>query len=92
MRRPDRGRIRHCPMFVLGMVLEDGLAERCYLRHSRYVKRVVHKAQGFEEAHAWDVRQQRAMTPNERIRAAKILRDRVFPATAKDVRECHGKQ
>jgi hypothetical protein len=57
--------------------------------HDGGVERVVHKAKGFREAEAWDIEQQVAMTPAERIRAAKVLRDRVYPANAKDVREWH---
>ncbi|HTS16793.1 MAG TPA: hypothetical protein VMP11_04400 [Verrucomicrobiae bacterium] len=53
------------------------------------MERVVHKAKGFKEAEEWDIQQQIAMTPEERLRAAKELRDRVYPANAKDVRACH---
>jgi hypothetical protein len=53
------------------------------------MERVAHKAKNFEEADEWDIRQQVAMTPEQRFRAAKELRDRVYPASAKDVRACH---
>lgn len=52
------------------------------------MERDVHKASSFEEADRWDVNQQVAMTPAERRRAARRLKDRLFP-NAKDVRECH---
>jgi len=53
------------------------------------MERVVHKSKGFQEAEDWDVEQQVAMTPEQRLRAAKELRDRVYPVNAKDVRACH---
>jgi hypothetical protein len=53
------------------------------------MQRVVHKSSSHEEAHRWDVKQHIAMTPDERMRAARVLKDRAFPPDAKDVRECH---
>ena len=53
--------------------------------------RVVNKAQSFEEAAEWDVRQQVSMSPQARIRASRELRARVYPDPQKDVRECHQK-
>ncbi|MGA2139376.1 MAG: hypothetical protein ABSH14_10985 [Verrucomicrobiia bacterium] len=52
------------------------------------MERVVHKAKGFKEADEWDIQQQVAMTPEQRLRAAKELRDRVYPTNSKDVRAC----
>ena len=56
------------------------------------MERVAHKAKGFKEADEWDIQQQVAMTPDQRIRAAKELRDRVYPHNAKDIRACHPKR
>lgn len=53
------------------------------------MKRIVHKADGHDEAHRWDVQQQREMTVEERLRAARVLKDRAYPADAEDVRACH---
>jgi len=53
------------------------------------MERVIHKARSHREAEEWDRRQQVSMTPQERIRAARVLRDRVYPPPNKDVRECH---
>jgi hypothetical protein len=53
------------------------------------VERIVHKSQSFAEADAWDASQQRAMSPNERMRAAKQIRDRVLPGPNPDIREWH---
>jgi hypothetical protein len=53
------------------------------------MERVIHKAKSFKEADEWDIQQQVAMTPEQRLRAARELRDRVYPANAKDVRACH---
>ena len=49
------------------------------------MERVIHKAKSFKEADEWDIQQQVAMTPEQRLRAARELRDRVYPANAKDV-------
>ena len=56
------------------------------------MERVIHKAKSFKEADEWDIQQQIAMTPEQRLRAAKELRDRVYPANPKDVRACHAKR
>jgi hypothetical protein len=58
----------------------------------RGMERVVHKAKGFKEAEEWDIEQQVSMTPEQRLRAAKELCDRFYPANAKDVRACHDKR
>jgi hypothetical protein len=51
------------------------------------MERVAHRARGFADADAWDVAQMRAMTPDERRRVAKALRDRVFGRDCPDVRD-----
>ena len=56
------------------------------------MERVVNKARSHEEAAAWDIHQQVAMSPQERIRASRELRKRVYPGPVRDVRECHRKQ
>lgn len=53
------------------------------------MERVVHKSVSHEEARRWDVRQHTSMTPEERMQAARTLKDRVYPPDAKDVREWH---
>ena len=53
------------------------------------MERVVHKVRSHEDAARWDVQQHVAMTPDERLRAARVLRDRAYPADAKDVRAWH---
>ena len=52
------------------------------------MERVVHKASNHDEARAWDVEQHVGMTPEERLRAARVLKDRAYPQDSKDVREC----
>jgi hypothetical protein len=47
---------------------------------------VVHIAKGFKEAEEWDIHQQVSMTPEQRLRAARELRDRFYPTDAKDIR------
>ena len=56
------------------------------------MERVVHIAKGFKEADEWDIQQQVSMTPAQRLAAAKELRERVYPADAKDIRACHAKK
>ncbi len=55
------------------------------------MKRVVNKAASFEEAESWDIKQQIEMTPQERMRAARAIKDRLFPPPQPDVREWHRK-
>ena len=53
------------------------------------MERVVHKSSSHEEARLWDIEQNVSMTPEQRLRAARELKDRAFPSEAKDVRACH---
>ncbi len=53
------------------------------------MERTVHKSRSFEEADRHDIQQQVKMTPQERMRAARELKERAYPADAEDVRECH---
>jgi len=53
------------------------------------VERVVNKTRSFEQAAEWDVRQQVAMTPRQRMRIARELKERAYPSNAKDVRAWH---
>jgi len=53
------------------------------------MERVVHRASSHEEARRWDIEQNVSMTPEQRLRAARELKDRAFPAEAKDVRAWH---
>jgi hypothetical protein len=56
------------------------------------MKWVVHKAKSFKEADEWDIQQQVSMTPEQRLAAAKVLRDRAYPSDTKDIRACHAKK
>ena len=53
------------------------------------MERIVHKTRDFRAADAWDIEQHLRMTPQERMRVARMLKDRVYPPDAKDVRACH---
>ena len=53
------------------------------------MERIVHKSYDHEDAAAWDVEQHVKMTPQERMRAARTLKERAYPPDAKDVRACH---
>ena len=50
--------------------------------------RVSHKSNNFRDAEEWDIRQQQAMTPEERMAAAGEIKRRLYPNGAPDVREC----
>ena len=53
------------------------------------MERIVHKAASHDEARRWDIEQQISMTPEQRLRAARELKDRAYPHDAKDVRAWH---
>ncbi len=53
------------------------------------MERVVNKSTSHQEAARWDVEQQVSMTPQQRLAAARILKERAYPRGAKDVRACH---
>lgn len=57
--------------------------------HQRRDLEPVHIARSHAEAADWDVRQQLAMTPDERQAAARELKRRVYGSDAPDVRESH---
>lgn len=50
------------------------------------MERVGHKAHGFDEAREYDLEQYAKMSPDERQRIAKALRDRVWGTRCPDVR------
>jgi hypothetical protein len=52
------------------------------------VRRVVHKSTTFDDADEHDVRQQLAMTPQERVDVARELQQR-FCGPVKDIRRFH---
>ena len=56
------------------------------------MKKIVNMARGFKEAEAWDIKQQIEMTPDERLHASRILRERVYGKKCMDVREWHRKK
>jgi len=51
--------------------------------------RIVHKASSFKEAEEWNIYQQVTMTHQQRMAAARALKERVYGKNVKDVRECH---
>ena len=53
------------------------------------MERIANKSRSFVEAETWDIQQQLALTPQERMRAAQTLKKRLFPGRRPDVRECH---
>jgi hypothetical protein len=58
-------------------------------RFSRKTDRSFNKAMNFSEAERWDILQQISMTPEQRQRAAKELKQRVFGKHAPDIRASH---
>lgn len=55
------------------------------------MKRVLHKAKSHGEAEAWDIKQQLSMSAQERMRAAQLLKLRVYGKKNPDVREWYRK-
>jgi hypothetical protein len=53
------------------------------------MERIVHKSNSHQEALRWDIEQHVRMSPEERMDAARLLKERAFPPDAKDVREWH---
>jgi hypothetical protein len=51
--------------------------------------RVCHKSNSFEEAEAWDILQHVRMTPEERQKAAKEVRKRIYGEKPVDVKQAH---
>lgn len=51
------------------------------------MERIANVARGFAEAERWERQQDHAMTPDERRRVAKALRDRVYGTHCPDVRD-----
>jgi hypothetical protein len=56
------------------------------------MERIVKKSRTFAEAEAWEKQQYREMSPRERMRAARQIKNRLFPGNRPDVRECHTSQ
>jgi hypothetical protein len=53
------------------------------------MERIVKKSKNFAEAEAWERQQYQSMTPIERMRAARQIKNQLFPGKQPDVRECH---
>ncbi len=53
----------------------------------RGMDREAHKSRSFAEAALHDLQQMWSMTPEQRLEAAKVLRDRAYGPDAPDVRE-----
>lgn len=53
------------------------------------MERIVHKAKNHKEAELWDIYQQVNMKPEERQRAAKKLKEKVFGIKSQDIKEAY---
>ncbi len=53
------------------------------------MERIVHIARNHDDAKEWDIEQQVSMTPDERLYAARLLKERVFGKNTPDIRESH---
>ena len=56
------------------------------------MERIVKKSHGYAEAAAWDIEQHVGLTPQERIRIARLLKRKVYSDSPDDVRACHRKE
>ncbi|MBC8180928.1 hypothetical protein H8E88_07375 [candidate division KSB1 bacterium] len=54
------------------------------------MKRVVNIAKNFKEAEEWDIEQQVNMTPQERMEAARILRENFYGKKIVSLRKWKG--
>lgn len=52
--------------------------------------RVVNVSQGFRQAREWEILQEISLTPGQRQRAARALKERFYGRNAPDVRKAHG--
>jgi len=52
------------------------------------MERIVNRANSFAAAQDWDIEQQIRMTPDERMKAARELKLRVYGLDQPDIREC----
>lgn len=50
--------------------------------------RTAHKSHDFKAATEWDIHQHLSLSPQERLRAARTLKERAFSPDAPNVREC----
>ncbi|MCX6554903.1 MAG: hypothetical protein NTZ12_07820 [Candidatus Aminicenantes bacterium] len=64
---------------------KNGKKRRSVLR----LGRVVNKSMGFQQAREWEILQEITMTPEQRQRAAKALKERFYGKKALDVRASH---
>ena len=53
------------------------------------MRRKVHIARNHKEAEEYDIMQHLEMTPDERLAAAKKLKERVYGKNCPDIREAH---
>ena len=53
------------------------------------MERLAHKALSHQDAARWDVEKQVAITPEELLRAARVLKDRAYPRDSKYLRARH---
>lgn len=51
------------------------------------MERIGHRARSFKEAESWELQQYAQMSPDERRRVAKVLRDRYYGRDCPDVRD-----
>jgi hypothetical protein len=49
----------------------------------------IHIAKNHQEADEWDIQQNLRMSPEERLRAARILQQQFFGKNSPDVKESH---
>ncbi len=53
------------------------------------MKKIVEVSKGFKETEEWDIQQQINMSPQERQKIAKGLKEKVYGKKVKDVRESY---
>ena len=53
------------------------------------MERIVNKSYDFESAAEWDIAQQVDMSPQERQRVSRLLKEKFYGSDTMDVRACH---
>lgn len=56
------------------------------------MERIINKSRSFIKAEEWDIKQYKAMTPEERQYIAKILKEKFYGKNCPDVREVEKKK
>ncbi len=83
----ERGATSGYNVYMKAKTARPGSAQKKHIQSRR--TRVVNVALGFRQAREWEIQQEISMTPGQRQRAAKVLKERFYGCDAPDVRASH---